>query len=175
MPGDYSLFCSRFKSISMKQLFRSGICQILAMVIIASASYSQEFTLDEIKPLQFRHIGPIGNRLISVTGIPGDPLTYYVGAASGGIWKTVDGGINWSPVFDKQPVHSIGALAAAPSDPEVIYAGTGEAFIRSNISIGNGMWKSTDGGSLSRFTAESAAASWALIQTAISHLFPSIP
>ena len=73
-------------------------------------------------------------------------MVYYVGAATGGIWKTIDGGLNWKPVFDKQPVHSIGALAAAPNEPEVIYAGTGESFIRSNVSIGNGVWKSTDGG-----------------------------
>ena len=73
-------------------------------------------------------------------------MTYYVGAASGGIWKSSDGGLNWQPVFDRQRVHSIGALALAPSEPEIVYAGTGESFIRSNVSIGNGVWKSTDGG-----------------------------
>lgn len=99
-----------------------------------------------MEQLQYRHIGPVGNRLNSVTGVPGDPLTYYVGAASGGIWKTTDGGIHWDPVFDDQPVHSMGSLALAESDPEIIYAGTGESFIRSNISIGNGIWKSMDGG-----------------------------
>jgi photosystem II stability/assembly factor-like uncharacterized protein len=99
-----------------------------------------------MEQLEFRHIGPVGNRVISAAGIPGDPMTYYVGAASGGIWKTTDGGLAWEPVFDEQRVHSIGALALAPSDPEVVYAGTGESFIRSNVSIGNGVWKSTDGG-----------------------------
>ena len=89
--------------------------------------------------LEFRHIGPVGNRVISVAGVPEDPLTYYVGAASGGIWKTADGGIQWKPMFDKERVHSIGALALAPSEPEVVYAGTGESFIRSNVSIGNGV------------------------------------
>jgi photosystem II stability/assembly factor-like uncharacterized protein len=73
-------------------------------------------------------------------------MVYYVGAASGGIWKSVDGGLNWAPIFDDQPVQSIGALAIAPSDPNVVWAGTGEAFIRSNISIGNGVYKSTDAG-----------------------------
>ena len=107
---------------------------------------AQQLSTEQMEQLKFRHIGPIGNRIISVTGIAGDPLTYYVGAASGGVWKTVDGGINWKPVFDKQRVHSIGALALAPSEPEVVYAGTGESFIRSNISIGNGVWRSTDGG-----------------------------
>ncbi|MEM6604842.1 MAG: sialidase, partial [Pseudomonadota bacterium] len=102
---------------------------------------------EQMEQLAFRHIGPIGNRLISATGVPGNPMIYYVGAASGGIWKTNDGGIKWAPMFDGERVHSIGALALAPSEPEVIYAGTGESYIRSNVSIGNGVWKSTDGGS----------------------------
>ena len=107
---------------------------------------AQELNSEHMKPLEFRHIGPIGNRVISVAGIPDNPMVYYVGAASGGIWKTTDGGLHWNPIFDDQPVHSIGALALADSDPEVVYAGTGESFIRSNVSIGNGMWKTTDGG-----------------------------
>ena len=107
---------------------------------------AQEISKETISELQFRHIGPVGNRMISLAGVPGDPLVYYAGAASGGIWKTVDGGINWNPIFDDKPVHAIGALATAPSDPEVVWAGTGETFIRSNVSIGNGVWRSTDGG-----------------------------
>ncbi|MGE5760264.1 MAG: VPS10 domain-containing protein, partial [Gemmatimonadota bacterium] len=86
------------------------------------------------------------NRVTSVAGVPGDPGTYYAGAASGGLWKTVDGGVHWEPMFDDQPVSSIGALAVAPSDPNVVWAGTGEPFIRSNISIGWGVYKSTDAG-----------------------------
>ena len=107
---------------------------------------SQTLEKEQINQLKYRHIGPVGNRIISVAGIPGDPLTYYVGAASGGIWKSIDGGIAWKPIFDDKPVHAIGALAIAPSDSEIIYAGTGESFIRSNVSLGNGMWKSMDGG-----------------------------
>ena len=107
---------------------------------------AQKLEIDHIKSLKFRHIGPVGNRLISATGIPGDPFTYYAGAASGGIWKTTDGGITWEPIFDDKPVHAIGALEVALSDPNVLYAGTGEPFIRSNVSIGNGVWKSTDAG-----------------------------
>ncbi len=122
-------------------------CLVISLSLFLTLSLrSQELPLKKIEALKFRHIGPVGNRIISVTGIPENPLVYYVGAASGGIWKTVDGGLNWQPVFDKQPVHSIGALALAPSDPEIVYAGTGESFIRSNVSIGNGIWKSTDGG-----------------------------
>ena len=96
--------------------------------------------------LPWRYIGPEGTRFTSAVGIPGDPHTYYVGAASGGIYKTTDGGVNWSAIFDDQPVQSIGSLAIARSDPNVLYAGTGEAHIRSHISIGQGVFKSVDAG-----------------------------
>jgi photosystem II stability/assembly factor-like uncharacterized protein len=96
--------------------------------------------------LRFRHIGPQGNRFASIAGVPGDPNVYYAGAASGGIWKTTDGGLRWQPIFDDQPVSSIGALAVAPSDPSVVWAGTGEPHIRSHISVGWGLYKSTDAG-----------------------------
>ncbi|MEM8926810.1 MAG: sialidase [Bacteroidota bacterium] len=126
---------------------RTSILGFLAVILLLPfETLAQQLSTKQMDQLKFRHIGPIGNRIISVTGVAEDPLTYYVGAASGGIWKTVDGGINWKPVFDKQRVHSIGALALAPSEPEVVYAGTGESFIRSNVSIGNGVWRSTDGG-----------------------------
>ena len=72
------------------------------------------------------HIGPEGNRISAVAGVAGDPLVYYAGAASGGICKTTDGGVHWEPIFDDQPVQSIGALAVAPSDPNTVWAGTGE-------------------------------------------------
>ena len=110
------------------------------------ATTAQQIAVEQLEQLEYRHIGPVGNRVISVAGIAGNPMIYYAGAASGGLWKTVDGGLTWKPVFDDQPVHSIGALAVAPSDPNIVWAGTGETFIRSNVSIGNGVWKSTDGG-----------------------------
>src|SRR5881396_3075252 len=96
--------------------------------------------------LKYRYIGPVGNRVSSVAGVAGDPSTYYAGAASGGLWKTVDGGIHWAAVFDSQPVSSIGALAVASADPNVVWVGTGEPFVRSNISIGWGVYKSSDAG-----------------------------
>ncbi len=108
-----------------------------AVPTIAPAAYSQ---------LGFRYIGPPGNRVSAVAGVPGDYRTYYLGAASGGIWKSIDAGVNWKPVFDDQPAQSIGALAVAPSDPNVVWAGTGEPWVRFNISIGNGVYKSTDAG-----------------------------
>jgi photosystem II stability/assembly factor-like uncharacterized protein len=96
--------------------------------------------------LRYRYIGPVGNRVTSVAGVPGQPYVYYAGAASGGIFKTTDGGAHWDPIFDGQPVSSIGALEVAPSDPNVVWAGTGEAWIRSHISVGAGIYKSTDAG-----------------------------
>lgn len=97
---------------------------------------------------RFRFVGPIvGNRVASVAGVPGDPSTYYAGAASGGIWKSTDGGNAWVPIFDSQPVAAIGALAVTPTDPNVVWAGTGEAWvIRDSDVMGNGIYKSTDAG-----------------------------
>src|SRR2546427_2084543 len=101
---------------------------------------------DVSSQLQFRYIGPVGNRTTAVTGVPGKPYVYYVGAASGGIFKTTDGGIHWEPIFDAQAVSSIGSLAVAGSDVNVVWAGSGESFIRSHISVGSGIYKSLDAG-----------------------------
>jgi len=94
--------------------------------------------------LKYRYIGPEGNRATSVAGVPGKPNIWYVGAASGGIFKSADGGIHWSPIFDSEPVASIGSLAVADSDANIVWAGTGESFIRSHISVGQGIYKSLD-------------------------------
>jgi photosystem II stability/assembly factor-like uncharacterized protein len=97
--------------------------------------------------LRYRFVGPEGNRAVAVVGEPGNSLVAYVGAASGGIWKTEDGGAHWQAVFDSQPAQAIGALALAPSAHNVLWAGTGETFfIRSTTALGNGVYRSTDGG-----------------------------
>src|SRR5947199_5582182 len=98
--------------------------------------------------LQFRFLGPaVGNRISAVAAIPGDPSTYYAGAASGGVWKSTDNGRTFAPVFDSQPVQAIGALALAGSDHKIVWAGTGEAWaIRDSDMMGNGVYKSTDAG-----------------------------
>jgi photosystem II stability/assembly factor-like uncharacterized protein len=88
----------------------------------------------------------MGGRTADVEGIPGDPNTVYVATASGGLWKTINGGISWKPVFERQGTISLGDIALAPSNPEVVWAGTGEANTRNSVSFGDGVYKSTDGG-----------------------------
>lgn len=103
--------------------------------------------LPAFRSLKYRSLGPAwGGRVDRVAGVPGDPSVYYAATASGGVWKSVDGGVSWKPVFDDQPIASIGAIAVAPSDPNVVYVGTGEANIRGNVQAGNGIYKSVDAG-----------------------------
>jgi len=97
--------------------------------------------------LEWRNIGPFrGGRVSAVSGVPGDPATFYFGSVGGGVWKTTSAGTVWNPIFDQMKISSIGALAVAPSDPNIIYASTGEADIRSQIGFGDGVYKSTDAG-----------------------------
>ncbi|MEP7014137.1 MAG: glycosyl hydrolase [Verrucomicrobiota bacterium] len=115
----------------------------------ASTSAPLAGAIDEklFKAMQWRQVGPFrGGRALAIEGVVGEPGTYYFGAVAGGIWKTTDGGANWTPLFDKQDISSIGALAVAPSDHNVIYAGTGEAAIRGNTTYGTGVYKSIDAG-----------------------------
>ncbi|HXY48107.1 MAG TPA: hypothetical protein VEI01_01560 [Terriglobales bacterium] len=97
--------------------------------------------------MKYRLIGPFrGGRSLTAAGIPGDPTTYYFGATGGGVWKSTDGALTWTAIFDKEGTSAIGSLAVAPSDPNVMYVGTGEACVRGNISHGDGVYKSLDGG-----------------------------
>ncbi len=122
-------------------VFIACICTVLS----AAAQTPETPNKDQ---LTFRFVGPrVGNRVASVAGIPGDASTYYAGAASGGIWKSTDGGNRWDPIFDKQPAAAIGALAVAPSQPSTVWAGTGEAWaVRDSDVMGDGIYKSTDAG-----------------------------
>ncbi|HEX7362780.1 MAG TPA: hypothetical protein VF283_20000 [Bryobacteraceae bacterium] len=108
--------------------------------------YSQAISPALFGGLKWRSIGPFrGGRAVAVTGVQGG-ATFYFGAVDGGVWKSTDAGNTWKPVFDSEPVGSIGAIAVAPSDPKTIYVGTGESDIRSDLATGNGVYKSTDAG-----------------------------
>jgi photosystem II stability/assembly factor-like uncharacterized protein len=97
--------------------------------------------------LRWRMIGPFrAGRVNAVSGVATEPDTFYFGSVGGGVWKTINAGRTWAPIFDSQPVASIGALAVAPSNPKIIYVGTGEADMRDSISFGNGIYKSVDEG-----------------------------
>ncbi|MGA7409713.1 MAG: hypothetical protein WBW33_04460 [Bryobacteraceae bacterium] len=137
------------------QLFVSSL---LLTTLTFSPAYSQRTKPEEAQTadkdkkkdeegMKYRLIGPFrGGRSLTAAGIPGDPNVYYFGSTGGGIWKTTDGAITWKPVFDKEGSSSIGSLAVAISDPNVIYAGTGEACVRGNLSQGDGVYKSVDAG-----------------------------
>ncbi len=112
-----------------------------------TAQESSQKDTSRFKNIKFRNIGPnAGGRVSRACGIAGEALTYYAATASGGVWKSSDGGKQWKPIFDDQPISSIGAIAVAPSDPHIIYVGSGEANIRGNVAAGNGIYKSTDAG-----------------------------
>ncbi len=123
-----------------------GVRQLLAAIGLAAGLVAAQ-TPAGLARLHFRFIGPNGNRDIAVVGVPGQPLVDYFGAASGGIWKTTDGGAHFRQIFDSTDVSSVSALAIAPSQPNVIWAGTGETYIiRESTSLGDGVYKSTNGG-----------------------------
>lgn len=116
-------------------------------VIDAAAARAQRIPESAYAEMQWRMIGPFrAGKVNAVAGIPGNPAVYYFGANGGGVWKTTDGGTVWKPIFDKGPVAAIGALALAPSNPNIIYVGTGVNTITLDLAYGNGVYKSTDGG-----------------------------
>ena len=121
-------------------------------MICAFACAAQPVAPEMLNGLKWRLIGPHrGGRALSATGIPGTSQ-YYFGSVGGGIWKTANAGETWTPILDGQPIASVGALELAPSDPRILYAGTGEADMRSDITFGDGVYKSNDGGQTWRNT-----------------------
>ncbi len=142
---------------TLPRIFASGllllplaIAAALALPSVDAAPQTAAVThADEglFKEMHWRGIGPYrGGRALAVTGVTGEPGVFYFGAVSGGVWKTIDSGATWTPIFDSQPMSSIGAIAVAPSDHKTIYVGTGEGALRGDITYGDGVYRSTDGG-----------------------------
>ena len=123
-------------------------CVGAAVAATAGSKTASEAPKDVFANLKFRSLGPAiaGGRVAAEAGVPGNPQVYYVGAAGGGVFKTTDGGLNWQPVFKHASTSSIGAIAVAPSNPDLVWVGTGEANIRNDVIPGAGIFLSTDAG-----------------------------
>jgi len=119
----------------------------LFLATIVSGALSGQVNPALFQALEWRNIGPFrGGRSVAATGVPGDPNTFYFGAVGGGVWKSTNAGTTWTPIFDAQRVASIGAIEVAPSEPRTLYVGTGETDLRSDIGLGDGIYKSIDAG-----------------------------
>src|SRR5690242_4558688 len=119
------------------------------VLLTAIGMFAQQAPYDSglYSGLKWRMLGPFrGGRVDAVSGVPGRPNEFYFGAVNGGVWKSIDAGRVWTPVFDSQPIASVGAIAVAPSAPDTVYVGTGESTLRDSASFGNGIYKSTDAG-----------------------------
>jgi photosystem II stability/assembly factor-like uncharacterized protein len=126
---------------------RLSLFSVAVTLLFCSVAGSAAVDPALFQDLRWRLIGPFrGGRVLAVSGVPGEPEHFYFGGVNGGVWETRDAGRTWIPIFDGQPVGSIGALAVAPSNRNVIYVGTGEADMRSDIAQGDGMYRSPDGG-----------------------------
>lgn len=119
----------------------------LFFILQAFHSHAQSFDVSYFNAMQWRCIGPHrGGRTVGAVGVPSQPNVFYIGVNNGGVWKTTDFGRTWKPIFDDQPTGSIGDIAVAPSNPNVIYVGSGEGLQRPDLSVGDGIYRSADGG-----------------------------
>jgi hypothetical protein len=131
----------------LKRILCSTIC-FVSIFVFATTCIAQQFDPSLFQEMRWRSIGPFrGGRTVSIVGIPNQPNVFFMAPNNGGVWKTTDAGRTWNPIFDDQPTGSIGALAIAPSDPRIIYVGSGEGLRRPDLSVGDGIYKSSDGGS----------------------------
>src|SRR5512140_2268136 len=148
-PASPRLHCDHPPEVSVRgsrrRLVPPAFC--IASLVLAIAAAAQPFPETWFSEMRWRMIGPFrGGRTVAASGIPGNPNVFYVGANNGGVWKTTDAGRVWAPVFDEQPTGSIGVLAVAPSSPDTLYVGSGEGLQRPDLSVGDGIYRSTDAG-----------------------------
>src|SRR2546429_472566 len=123
------------------------VLAVLLLLLPCAALAAGQVDPQLFSGMKWRQVGPFrGGRVVAVSGVPGDPATWYFGAVAGGVWKSTNAGSTWQPVFDEQKIASIGAIAVADSDHNIIYVGTGEACPRGNITYGDGVYKSLDAG-----------------------------
>src|SRR5437879_160388 len=133
--------------VTLAKRVRLAISVVVFASILPLTSFAQQSNPALFSEMRWRLVGPFrGGRSLTAVGVPGHPSLFYFGAVGGGVWKTTDAGLTWEPIFDSQPIASIGAVEVAPSDPNIIYVGSGEADMRDDITYGNGMYKSTDAG-----------------------------
>src|SRR6266699_7135187 len=119
----------------------------ISTLSVAASTLAQQYPESTYREMRWRMIGPFrGGRTRALAGVAGQPAVFYIGAVNGGVWKSNDYGRTWSPIFDSQSTQSIGAIAVAPSDPNVIYVASGEGLARPDLSVGDGIYKSTDAG-----------------------------
>src|SRR5947208_2421553 len=117
------------------------------VLLIATAILTAATSVVTQAQMRWRRIGPFrGGRTVGATGVPGQPNVFYIGVNNGGVWKTTDYGRIWTPIFDDQPTGSVGCIAVAPSDSNIIYVGSGEGLQRPDLSVGDGIYKSVDAG-----------------------------
>ena len=138
---------SRGRSLCIVSVLGLTMSAVVASHFYSIATAQEKYPSNLYSGLRWRNIGPFrAGRVNAVTGVIGQPSVYYFGSVGGGVWKTINSGRTWTPIFDSERVASIGAIAVAPSNPNVIYVGTGEADMRDSISFGNGVYKSIDAG-----------------------------
>src|SRR5438093_6102186 len=128
---------------------RCFICwaAIFCILFLFQLAQAQQYSPNLFQEMRWRMVGPFrGGRTRAVAGVPSQPNVFYMGAVNGGVWKSDDYGRTWNPIFDQQPTQSIGAIAVAPSDPNIIYVASGEGLARPDLSVGDGIYKSTDAG-----------------------------
>src|SRR5258708_4388019 len=122
---------------------------IVMTTLLLAAAFPQRFVAQPFEgaafgEMRWRAVGPFrGGRTKAIAGVPGEPNVFYMAAVNGGVWKTTDFGRTWTPIFDDQPTGSIGAIAVAPSDPNIVYVGSGESLAPPDLSVGDGVYKST--------------------------------